>query len=72
METDFALKVQTSKDTALALNRVVTFIREDLTKTSAFVESVSKISYTWYQTDSRVGIDIPYALENKDLLNIAF
>lgn len=72
METTFAEKVRASREAALANHRFVTFHKEDLSKVSQFVESKAKISYTWYQTDLRVGIDIPYTLIKKDLLKTHF
>ena len=72
METNFAEKVKASREAALANNRIVTFNREDLTKVSEYVESKAKIPYTWYQTDLRVGIDIPYTLEKKEHLKTTF
>jgi hypothetical protein len=72
METNFSDRVKASRETALANNRIVTFNRDDLTKISSFVESKAKIPYTWYQTDLRVGIDIPYTLEKKEYLDTKF
>ena len=72
METSFAERVKASREAALANHRFVTLHKEDLSKVSQFVESKAKISYTWYQTDLRVGIDIPYTLTNKDQLKTNF
>ena len=56
----------------MANNRIVTFVREDLAKVSSFVESKAKIPYSWYQTDMRVGVDIPYTLDKKESLKTTF
>lgn len=34
--------------------------------------SSSKIKYSWYQTPSKVGIEIPYVVQNKEDLKVKF
>lgn len=65
METIFLEKVKLSREQALAKDRIVTLNRSDLLKTP-------KISYSWYQTDFKIGIDIPIFLEKKDFLKTNF
>jgi hypothetical protein len=45
--------------------------KQDVTK-HHLIAPTAKFSYTWYQTPAKVGIEIPFVVENRDDLKVKF
>ena len=71
MSADLAAKVEASRQAALAKGTVIKLRKEDIQKKKILGES-HKFDYTWYQTITKVGIEIPYSVEDKYKLEIKF
>jgi len=71
MSTDLASKIELSKQKALNKGTVIKMRKEDILRTKILGDS-RKFDYTWYQTPTKVGIEIPYSVEDKYNLTVKF
>ena len=71
MSAELLQRVEISKKAALDKGTVIKLRKEDVLKTKVLGES-GKYDYTWYQTPTKVGIEIPYSVENKYDLTVKF
>jgi suppressor of G2 allele of SKP1 len=71
MSTDLTARIESSRQAALAKGTVIKLRKEDILKTKILGDS-QKFEYTWYQTPTKVGIEIPYSVEDKYKLNVTF
>ena len=71
MSAELIKKIEASKKAALDKGTVIKLRKEEVLKTKILGES-GKYDYTWYQTPTKVGIEIPYSVENKYDLHIKF
>ena len=69
MSTSLAQKIEQSRQQALAKGTVIKLRKEDVTKKKLLG---AKFTYTWYQTPSKIGIEIPYIVEKKEDLKVKF
>lgn len=63
----FLERIKIARAEAVRDNKIIHLRREDLDKriegTSEKTGSSAKLGYSWYQTHTRVGIEIPYVLK---------
>ncbi len=71
MSSDLVKRIEESKHAALEKGTVIKLRKEDILKTKILGDT-QKYEYTWYQTTTKVGIEIPYSVEDKYALNIKF
>ena len=69
MSTSLAQKIEQSRQQALAKGTVIKLRKEDVAKKKLLG---AKFTYTWYQTPSKIGIEIPYVVEKKEDLKVKF
>lgn len=69
MSAELVQKIELSKQQALSKGTVIKMRKEDVTKNK--LRGV-KFSYSWYQTPSKVGIEIPFIVEKKEDLKVKF
>ena len=55
MSADLAAKIEKSRQAALAKGTVIKLRKEDILQTKILGDS-TKFNYTWYQTQTKVGI----------------
>ena len=69
----FLERIKISRTEAVRDNKIIHLRKEDLDKrTEAVVDKAgcsAKLGYSWYQTHTRVGIEIPYILKEKTQLH---
>ena len=71
MSAELLKRIENSKKAALDKGTVIKLRKEDVEKTKILGET-HKYEYTWYQTPTKVGIEIPYSVEKKENLKIKF
>ena len=71
MSADLAKKIEASKQAALNKGTVIKMRKEDVLKSKILGDTQSH-EYFWYQTPTKVGIEIPYSVEDKYSLEIKF
>lgn len=71
MSVDLVQRVEKSKQAALDKGTVIKLRKEDVLKTKILGYTQS-YEYTWYQTPTKVGIDIPFSVEKKEDLTVKF
>jgi hypothetical protein len=64
-------RIQQSKLEAIERGTILKLRKEEVTK-EKLVGQNFKITYTWYQTPAKVGIEIPHTVENKEDLKVDF
>lgn len=64
-------RIEASRNAALSKGTVIKLRKEDVLKTKILGES-NKFEYTWYQTPTKVGIEIPYSVDRKEDFQIKF
>lgn len=69
--TDLLARIEQSKLEAISRGSIIKLRKEDVTK-EKLVGHNFKITYTWYQTPTKVGIEIPHTVENKNDLHVEF
>ena len=69
MSTSLAQKIEESRQLALSKGTVIKLRKEDIAKNKILG---AKFTYTWYQTPSKIGIQIPYIVEKRDDLKVKF
>lgn len=69
MSAELAQKIELSRQLALSKGTVIKMRKEDVTKNKLLG---AKFSYSWYQTPSKVGIEIPFIVEKKEELKVKF
>lgn len=62
-------KIEASREAARARGTVIKLRKEDVAKNKLIG---AKFTYTWYQTPSKVGIEIPYVVDKKEDLKVKF
>ena len=67
MSAELLKRIENSKKAALDKGTVIKLRKEDVEKTKILGET-HKYEYTWYQTPTKVGIEIPYSVEKKENL----
>lgn len=71
MSAELAKKIEGSKQAALEKGTVIKLRKEDVLQ-SKILGKTHKYEYTWYQTSTKVGIEIPYSVEDKYALTVKF
>lgn len=65
-------RIRKSREQAIQENKIIYLRREDLTKQPKAMVDIGggsgKLGYSWYQTGTRIGIEIPYILKEKSQL----
>jgi hypothetical protein len=69
MSAELLEKIRTSKEQALSKGTVIKMRKEDVVKSKLLG---AKFSYSWYQTPSKVGIEIPFVVDKKEDLKVKF
>jgi hypothetical protein len=69
MSATLAQKIEESRQLALGKGTVLKLRKEDVVKRKLLG---AKFTYSWYQTPSKVGIEIPYVVDKKEDLNVKF
>lgn len=72
MSIQFLQQIEESRKKALEKGTIIDLRRADIVKGEAQAKAASKIKYSWYQTPTKVGIEIPYVVTNKDDLFVKF
>jgi hypothetical protein len=71
MSVELAEKIGRSRESALDKGTVIKLRKEDVLKTKILGYSQG-YDYTWYQTPTKVGIEIPYSVERREDLKLEF
>ena len=71
MSSQLAEKIQKSRRAALDKGTVIKMRKEEVVREKVLGLSMS-YEYTWYQTPTKVGMQIPYSVEKKEDLAIKF
>lgn len=69
MSAQLLKKIEEAKDKALQKGSVIKMRKEEVVKNKLLG---AKFTYSWYQTPSKVGIQIPYIVQKKEELNVKF
>lgn len=64
-------KILASKKKAIENGNIIELRKADITK-EGNASNGSKFKYSWYQTPSKVGIEIPHVVANKEDLKVKF
>jgi hypothetical protein len=70
MSVELAAKIEESKKKAIESGLIIDLRASDLQKGGK--EEKVKMKYSWYQTPTKVGIEIPYRVVKKDDLKVVF
>jgi CRISPR/Cas system-associated endoribonuclease Cas2 len=65
MSVDLAQRVEKSRQAALDKGTVIKLRKEDVLK-NKILGYTQSYEYTWYQTPTKVGIEIPFSVEKKE------
>jgi suppressor of G2 allele of SKP1 len=71
MSVDLVQRVEKAKQAALDKGTVIKMRKEDVLK-NKILGYTQSYEYTWYQTPTKVGIEIPFSIEKKEDLKIEF
>jgi hypothetical protein len=71
MSIELTQRIEASRNAALSKGTVIKLRKEDVLKTKILGES-NKFEYSWYQTPTKVGIEIPYSVDRKEDFKIKF
>jgi hypothetical protein len=61
MSSELAAKIEASKQTALQKGTVLKLRKEDILQTK-ILGNTQSYDYSWYQTPTKVGIEIPHSV----------